>query len=91
MTLTATDSLLRDIAWTIGESLREKGWTTSDTGDPNVETERDGTLVNDLCEQFAFLLNEQVFMLLMEAKAAALRAEADVLDMQVHKWNNQGG
>ena len=81
---TGTVDLLRECLYCAAESLREKhGWTTAETGNPQDETPRNGLFVNTLMEHLAWCIEPELFVVMMEAHAEALRKEADVLEAKV--------
>lgn len=61
----------------VGESLRSEGWSIE--GDHHTPTNPNGMFVTTLKEHLAFLLDENIIMLLLNAKADALMAEAIAL------------
>lgn len=61
----------------VGESLRAEGWNIE--GSHDATTSPTGIFVTTLKENLAFLLDENVIRLLLNAKAEALLAEAVAL------------
>ena len=61
----------------VGEELRHQGWCIE--GDMTTPTSPTGTFVTVLKEHLAFLLDENIIKLLLNAKADAMMAEAIAL------------
>lgn len=61
----------------VGEELRSEGWNIE--GDMTTSTSPTGTFVTTLKEHLAFLLDENIIKLLLNAKAEAMMAEAIAL------------
>lgn len=61
----------------VGESLRSEGWSIE--GDQHTPTNPNGVFVTTLKEHLAFLLDENIIKLLLNAKADAMMAEAVAL------------
>lgn len=61
----------------VGETLRNEGWNIE--GDHRTPTNPKGLFVTTLKENLAFLLDENIIKLLLNAKAEALLAEAVAL------------
>ena len=61
----------------VGEELRKQGWCIE--AEPSTPTSPTGTFVTVLKEHLAFLLDENIIKLLLNAKADAMMAEAIAL------------
>lgn len=69
----------------VGEELRHQGWCIE--SDPYMPTSPTGTFVTVLKEHLAFLLDENIINLLLNAKADAMMAEAIALKKIAYpKW-----
>lgn len=73
----------------IGETLRQDGWSIE--GDMTTPTNPKGYFVTTLKEHLAFLLDENIIKLLLNAKAEAMFAEAIALKKIADPdWLNEG-
>ena len=73
----------------VGEALRSEGWNIE--GDHHTPTSPNGTFVTTLKEHLAFLLDENIIKLLINAKAEAMFAEAIALKKIADpEWLNEG-
>lgn len=73
----------------IGETLRGEGWSIE--GDMTTPTNPKGYFVTTLKEHLAFLLDENIIKLLLNAKAEAMFAEAIALKKIADPyWLNEG-
>ena len=73
----------------VGEALRSEGWNIE--GDMYTPTSPTGVFVTALKEHLAFLLDENIIKLLLNAKAEAMFAEAIALKKIADpEWLNEG-
>lgn len=73
----------------IGETLRQDDWSIE--GDMEIPTNPNGVFVTTLKEHLAFLLDENIIKLLLNAKADAMMAEAIALKKIADPdWLNEG-
>ena len=78
--------ILTDTLISISEILRkEHSWTTSDTGDPNVETTENDELIRLLQEHLWMFCSDDVIAFLLKAEAETMLIEAKALEMKANK------
>lgn len=86
---TILDEEITQVIVGIGEALRGDGWSIE--GDMTTPTNPKGYFVTTLKQHLAFLLDENIIKLLLNAKAEAMFAEAIALKKIADPyWLNEG-